>query len=47
MKTRKEKKLDLNKTTLVNLDDSMLKNVKGGDPIIIPSVTSSCKWLCV
>ena len=46
MKTKKEKKLDLNKTTLMNLDDSILKNVKGGETFIIPSVTSSCKFLC-
>ncbi len=45
MKTKKEKKLDLNKTTLVNLDDTELKNLKGGYTIYI-SVTSSCAFNC-
>ncbi len=47
MKTKKDKKLELNKTTLTNLDDSSLKNIKGGETFIVPSLTSSCKFLCV
>ena len=45
MKTKNEKKLDLNKITLTNLEDSKLNDLKGGwwDN---PTDNQSCKAIC-
>ena len=42
MKKRITKKLELNKETLINLDESIMKDVKGGDWAYPPTVTSFC-----
>lgn len=47
MKTKKNKNLDLNKTTIVNLDESSMKHIKGGETFNDPThATSSCGCVC-
>ncbi len=45
MKTKNDKKFELNKTTLVNLEDSQLNDLKGGWTFPVPS-EQSCKFDC-
>lgn len=47
MKTKKNKNLDLNKATVVNLDETSMNHIKGGYTLNDPTTpTSSCGCVC-